>query len=1291
MVLSSYVCLAQSVASVDPSTGAPHVVIPIYTINRGQVSFPINLMYNASGIKVKDIEGSAGMGWNVTVNWGITRTVRGLPDDITQDIDGYSRAGWMYNTKQATISGFSIANDNNPSTCTDATSDLNYISSNFNDLSDTEPDVFYVSAPGLSCALIWDQSAGKFRVIGYDDMVISYTYNATTTGTYSAGCITSFTITNDKGITYTFGSPDRIREYTAHGPGTYFQHQYQEYQNPIIYNNNWHLISMIDQGGNGVILQYQQGDPRPSSNSVNLYMPGSTNPTLQYDMGEIVTPQLLSTIEEVYFDNIVNTFSFQWGNMLTTAGTQYIYQITGAGHQFGFSYANAENSNSYPRAFLTSFDDGGCNSPVNYTFSYNGVNTTAGTITLPDSTSAQVDYWGYYNGSTATSLMPKVLINPSSSTLPSVPQYSIYNANNLSYYPYYTTSGNDRSANATTAQIGSLTGITYAAGGSTTISYQSNDYLDPISGKTIQGGGVRVSQIIDAPSSTATNSITRTYTYTTPGTSNSSGVPVSLPVYAFNVPYSGSATGNTLYNDATVVSDNDLSSEDHTIMYQYVQESEPNMGYTQYQYSVPATNWSTTATGTCSTCSTSEWAPTVNYTQPITCGSTTHPVLNNSSGYPFSANPNFDSERGLLLKKSVYNASSVEVSEENYTYAQLGTVGSIPGFIQEDLPYATGSAALKSYAKYSTLYNIGEVPLSVTTKVYDSNGQSTSLATTVNYTYGSANHKLVTSESVTNSDNSTLTTNYKYVKDYTATGTDPHVVALYNLQQKNINVPVETWQQITRSGTTLTTSGSLMLFNTFASNHIWPSQSLRLSSPGGISGFTPSSVNSTVTYNSGYYPVANYDLYDYYGDLQHMTDFNGVGHGSVIDNMTDRQVIDIKGASPAEVVYSSFDGDAPGLWSGGENGTLNFTPPAGGHTGNSAGLGTNQNFSYTLTKNASATGYIFSIWINAAAAGTLNVSVAGGSTSTSSIAYAGNNAWTYYETKPIPVSALTSPMTLTVTASTNIGVDDILFYPSNADVSTFAYDPNTRMQTAATDMNGVSTYSTYDQWGRLLTKLDQDKNILIANSYVTADDYQGFTTPSIGISPIGTNFTTLTPITFNGASGTSFCSGVGVVFNWDFGDGNTAQVAYPNTVNHTYATPGTYTVKLTVTSPLLGSKTATPVSVTVAAPTATVTISGHAPGGGITGLTFTNSAHTYNIATSPATIAPGTYTVSFTETGNLYNPSTGKGLTNVVFSDGPNAGGCYGYSTSTYTFTWTVNAGDTLDFGIYNNNYCPFN
>ncbi len=61
-------------------------------------------------------------------------------------------------------------------------------------------------------------------------------------------------------------------------------------------------------------------------------------------------------------------------------------------------------------------------------------------------------------------------------------------------------------------------------------------------------------------------------------------------------------------------------------------------------------------------------------------------------------------------------------------------------------------------------------------------------------------------------------------------------------------------------------------------------------------------------------------------------------------------------------------------------------------------------------------------------------------------------------------------------------------------------------------------------------------------------------------------------VTFN-ASSSYDPDGVIVSYAWDFGDGNTTVTSAP-VVKHVYASPGTYTVSLTVTDNLSASSTA---------------------------------------------------------------------------------------------------------------------
>ena len=61
-------------------TGTPNISIPIYTLQGKEVSVPISLSYDASGIKVEQISTRVGIGWNVNVGGTVTRMIRGEAD-----------------------------------------------------------------------------------------------------------------------------------------------------------------------------------------------------------------------------------------------------------------------------------------------------------------------------------------------------------------------------------------------------------------------------------------------------------------------------------------------------------------------------------------------------------------------------------------------------------------------------------------------------------------------------------------------------------------------------------------------------------------------------------------------------------------------------------------------------------------------------------------------------------------------------------------------------------------------------------------------------------------------------------------------------------------------------------------------------------------------------------------------------------------------------------------------------------------------------------------------------------
>src|SRR6185437_1929271 len=207
---------------------------------------------------------------------------------------------------------FTIHNTGTPN-CSNESTDITNINSSFPYTVDTEPDVLYVNAPGLSCQLVYDQTSGKFKPVEYQDLVITY-------GTASDHTINSFTIINDAGTKYIFNVPESALEYII-GSTTplYFSNTYNQYKNFISYNDKWFLSSITDVDGNSIALTYTTAPSRGSQDSVQLYIGGSTTASLQYIVGQSVSPKILSTVvlAEDEDQNIPNeTLTFTWNNSL---------------------------------------------------------------------------------------------------------------------------------------------------------------------------------------------------------------------------------------------------------------------------------------------------------------------------------------------------------------------------------------------------------------------------------------------------------------------------------------------------------------------------------------------------------------------------------------------------------------------------------------------------------------------------------------------------------------------------------------------------------------------------------------------------------------------------------------------------------------------------------------------------------------------------------------------------------------------------------------------------------------
>ncbi|MBS1509225.1 MAG: hypothetical protein JST86_00175 [Bacteroidetes bacterium] len=749
---------AQNIVSVNNVTGTAVATVPICNVSVGDLSAPVALTYSASGLKVEDYDNSFGMGWRLLAGASIRREVRGFPDDVEYQSDpSYSIIkGWLRSGNNApqSVQSFSPANTTPPN-CSGEITDANAIASNYSYTFDTEPDYFTISAPGLSCSFVFDAtSTHVIKTIPYKDYQISYS-----TDTY--GRIISFTVTNDNGVKYYFDQANMVEQSVdIFNPGTtvaidpnnleVFKRDFLMYRNkanvpgyplgyPVKYNDNWALSKMEDTKGNRISFTYENFTvPNPeiykrySQKKVEILVPdGSSN----------ISKKLLYIINTVRVDLhllSISTYApgfeagttqtvcqFDWnGNDEGTVDKTKLMKITlpTQNQTYELVYTNKFRGNSsvwsaWGRYFLkglkTYKSNTNCTNVFSqYDFTYYGVDYQSGSCYCvppkPDGTGTMdtivniQDYWGFYNGSIINGdLTPQIYAYPDNPTI------ELFKINTASSGTVSTIPSNSTRSvntqftleNVPQAGNGTLKKIYYPTGANTTLEYELNDYYDKDVTGNVPGGGIRIKRITNNDG--LNNTDVTEYNYNDPSnTSATTGRAVSVPKFTINFLSNTSfSTSTAKVINTTYRTTYDLNTESEAILYGKVTVKKTSanggIGKTVFEYNTTGTYGSTPLT---------DWQETTDYisrtnlSSPTPCNAITPTYINNRVlQYPFAPHANFDFERGLPTKTTVYNEAGQVVATEEYTYARShSTVYKIAGLRLDDI----GNTAT-AYGKYA--------------------------------------------------------------------------------------------------------------------------------------------------------------------------------------------------------------------------------------------------------------------------------------------------------------------------------------------------------------------------------------------------------------------------------------------------------------------------------------------------------------------------------------------------------------------------------------------------------------
>ncbi len=242
-----------------------------------------------------------------------------------------------------------------------------------------------------------------------------------------------------------------------------------------------------------------------------------------------------------------------------------------------------------------------------------------------------------------------------------------------------------------------------------------------------------------------------------------------------------------------------------------------------------------------------------------------------------------------------------------------------------------------------------------------------------------------------------------------------------------------------------------------------------------IGTFTPATLNRNTTY---YKPQSYFASYDGKGNLTEAKNLvTGQKSSSLIDYDQRYTIATVSNSAQADLAYTSFESAGTGNWTVGSN-SRDLTQSISGKKSYNL-----TNGSITKTGLNSSTHYLVTVWLYSGGSATINSSSFG-------TAIATQNGWNLYS------KSLTGTSSVTISGSGLI--DEVRLHPKDANMQTNAYEPMIGVVTTMDANNGV-IYTEYDNLNRVKLIRDKDKNIIKRFDYSDTTMAISFTPIWVGI------------------------------------------------------------------------------------------------------------------------------------------------------------------------------------------------
>jgi hypothetical protein len=1053
----------------------------------------------------------------------------------------YTKGAIGVNADVATLANSS---DLSSATCTDEAADNSKITGSAI-VFDTEPDLFSFRAGDLSGQFVFDNSSTpQVRLIPFQDIKVEVTFTSATDKRILEFVITSnsgikyvFNVASTVSLKTTKFTTKPTVEYRK---SRFEAFNFDQFLSPVIYTEAWHLARVTSPSGDQLTYSYFQNQNFPTYDYADTVCVSIRNK----DIAGFKREKVFLEQRKVYkaqLEAVSNSFgqsvNFNRGYIYYPSdpyneSNSHIEDPISTGLISSITVSDLRRSTSGVPQFRTfAFGYRGVNSSsalgTEIRFLLEGIKEKNGTSTmppykfdysfplaLPASDSKDIDFWGYYCGNRGnTSLIPKMYVYPQ---LSASQRYRIHKIPGYAGTEYMI-DGSDRTANLNAIEVGTLNGITYPRGGRTNIVYEANQFYDPLAATSYYGGGLRIKSFTYLDGLNPRAKIEKSFTYTD-ASGNSSGRMVTMPNFAMpaweyrdpestnEYSYNYLTTNKPaqeVWEYLTVRTEEDLNDQGSlsgSIGYKEVTVKRPGSGYAKHEFAMPATYGDV---------SVGDWIPTQGkFARPATCPSMEIAPTGGGSIFPYAPDPNYTHERGLIAWKREYNEQNILVRTTQTTYQYLYKSGTTPykvwGFKFDKFPNSDENIFF--FGKYFLLTDVDKVLSSETVTTYDATNAAKNLVESANYYFTSPVHKLLSKVVQTLSDGTIYTDYLKYPLDYGTipVGSDTTSQMIATLQSSFRNgTPIEQYKTIKRNGGTESVmGGSIVRYNDFGLSKVLPKyqHTWTATAPLALTSFIPSSVDAVTKkfiMQAGYEKVMTYLEYDAFAKPKSSVGLNRIPQSLVWAYNTSVPILTLTNTAIANVAYSDFDNTGSFNFNVENNPYFDPVPgapiPYGtGRTGARAAY-TTIKLTKSITKGADK--YTFSGWWDKAVTEmAIRVIVKSNNTTvfsdqTFTIKPVANGAlWDYFE-KEIPVTVPASTFNVEITftqgvtpTGTGLGLlDDIALYPANAKLSAvhyaFPHGP------AASTVGDKTTFTVYDDLGRVKYIMDRDKNIIERKTY----------------------------------------------------------------------------------------------------------------------------------------------------------------------------------------------------------------